>query len=386
MPSRDVVVVAGYFARCPLGGYGWQVLHYLLGFEELGFEAYFYEDTQLVSDCFDPVTRSVPAPCDRGVRVLAEFFQVQGLGQRWHFWDAVTDRRFGLSQSDFNDVLERARVVVTLAAVTRVSPVHRAIRVFIDLDPGYTQFRCRNGDGALRTLLAEHDRHFTIGELIGSSRCAVPTGGFTWLPTRQPVVTRLWATSPPPANAPFTTIGRWHETRREVVTESGRYGWSKREEWQRFLDLPRRVPYRFALAMDVAKQPQDLDLLSSYGWEVIDPLTVSADPFRYRDFICSSSGEFTTAKDLNVRLCTGWFSDRSACYLAAGRPVVTQATGFELLLPTGEGLFAVSSVEDAAKAIREIGCNAARHQAAAKRIARNYFEASLVIAELMARL
>lgn len=386
MASPEVVVVAGYFARCPLGGYAWQVLHYLLGFEELGFEAYFYEDTELVSECFDPVTRCVPAPCDRGVQTLSRFFQAHGFGQRWHFWDATSGRRFGLKQSEFESILERARVVVTLAAVTRVPRMGRPVRVFVDLDPGYTQFRCQQGDHALRELLLEHDRHFTIGELIGSSHCPVPSGGFAWLPTRQPIVTRLWESPLPAPDAPFTTVGRWHEARRDVVTGGERYGWSKRQEWQRFLELPSRVPKRFALAMDVAKDPEDLDLLRRHGWHVIDPLVVSADPFQYRDFIFSSAGEFTTAKDLNVRLRTGWFSDRSACYLAAGRPVVTQPTGFEFLLPTGEGLFAVSSLDEAAAAIEAIEQDPDRHRAKARSIARRSFEAKQVLAELVARL
>ncbi len=383
MSARDVVIIAGYFGRCPLGGYGWQVLHYLLGFEELGFEAYFYEDTELVSDCFDPVTRCVPAPCDRGVETLARFFRIHGFGKRWHFWDVISGRHFGLAQSDFQEVLERARLVVTLAAVTRVPRTPRAVRVFIDLDPGYTQFRCQQGDAALQTLLLEHKQHFTIGELIGSRECLVPTSGFNWKPTRQPIVTRLWAAPLPPPDAPFTTVGRWHEARRDVVTAGDRYGWSKRQQWHCFLQLPRRVPYRFALAMDVAKYPEDVDLLRSHGWDVVDPFTVSADPFRYRDFIWSSAGEFTTAKDLNIRLRTGWFSDRSACYLAAGRPVVTQSTGFECILPTGEGLFAVSSLDEAAEALQAIHRDFLRHRTAAQEVARTWFEANRVLRELL---
>ncbi|MCX8073141.1 MAG: hypothetical protein N3C12_11925 [Candidatus Binatia bacterium] len=381
--NKDVVVIAGYFARCPLGGYAWQVLHYLLGFEELGFEAYFYEDTALYGECFDPVTRTMPARCDRGVEILSKFFAAHGLGKRWHFWEVGSQREFGLPRSVMLDLLERARLVLTLAPVTRVPQAGRATRVFIDLDPGYTQFRYHQGDEALRSLLHEHHRHFTIGELIGSPACAVPTGNLHWLPTRQPVVTRLWLGSSPAEDGAWTTIGRWHETRRDIVTGNDRYGWSKRDEWLRFLDLPQRAAQRFCVAMDVAKFPNDLALLNRYGWEVVDPLAVSADPFVYRDFICSSAGEFTTAKDLNVRLRTGWFSDRSACYLAAGRPVVTQATGFEQVLPTAEGLFAVTTVEEAAAAIRAVASDPLPHRAHAQLIARTWFEARQVLHELI---
>ena len=386
MAARDIAIVAGYFARCPLGGYAWQVLHYVVGFEELGFETYFYEDTALYPDCFDPVSRNVPAPCDRGVDTLGKFFSAHGLSERWSFWEASTDRWFGRDSETMRSVVQSARLVVTLAPVTRLPWVTKALRVFIDLDPGYTQFRLVQGDSVLREFLNEHQRHFSIGERIGRPSCTVPPGGFEWLPTRQPIITRLWKTDPPSPDAPFTTVGRWHEERRDVVTPDQRYGWSKREEWQRFLHLPRLAPGPFLLAMDVAKYPHDYDLLRRHGWEIVDPLLISADPFRYRQFLWISAGEFTTAKDLNVRLRTGWFSDRSACYLAAGRPVVTQPTGFEELYPVGRGLFAVDTPEAAAKAIGDIRSAPAEHSRAAAEIAAQYFEAQSVLQELVSRL
>jgi hypothetical protein len=253
----------------------------------------------------------------------------------------------------------------------------------VDLDPGYTQIRCAAGDPDLRAFLEEHDCYFTIGEHIGSARCPVPSGGFQWRPTRQPIVARLWETAPPAPGAPFTTIGRWHESRRDIVFEGEHYGWSKRQEWQRFLDLPQRVATRLVLAMDVEKESADLTLLRTLGWEIVDPLQVSAHPHAYRDFIAASAGEFTTAKDLNVRLRTGWFSDRSACYLAAGRPVITQPTGFESILPTSEGLFAVATAEEASAAIEQVLADPERHRMAARRIASDWFEASTVLSNLL---
>jgi hypothetical protein len=164
-----------------------------------------------------------------------------------------------------------------------------------------------------------------------------------------------------------------------------RYSWSKRDEWLRFVDLPQRSGARFELAMDVDKNPGDRELLARHGWGIVDPLEVSIDPARYRDYLRRSAGEFSVAKDLNVRLATGWFSDRSACYLAAGRPVVVQDTGFRTSLPSGAGLLAFRTPDEAVDAVREVMAHWPLHSAAARRIAEQCFAATWVLAELLDR-
>ncbi len=161
------------------------------------------------------------------------------------------------------------------------------------------------------------------------------------------------------------------------------FGWRKRTEWFRFLDLPRATGQRFSPAMDVASRPEDLARLEAAGWEVVDPLEVSRDPRVYRAFIRSSGGEFTVAKDVNVRLRSGWFSDRSACYLAAGRPVVNQDTGFDEHLPTGEGLFAFRTPDDAVAAFATIAADYPRQCRAARRIAEEHFTPTRALAALV---
>src|SRR6185295_11743266 len=146
----------------------------------------------------------------------------------------------------------------------------------------------------------------------------------------------------------------WDSAGRDLRFEGETFGWRKRAEWFRYLDLPQRTGERFRIAMDVASVPEDVARLEAAGWEIVDPLAVSTDPACYRRFIATSKGEFTVAKDVNVRLASGWFSDRSACYLAAGRPVVNQDTGFDRRLPTGRGLFAFRDLEDAVTAVRMI--------------------------------
>jgi hypothetical protein len=259
----------------------------------------------------------------------------------------------------------------------------RQLKIFIDIDPGLTQIWAARGDTTLREVLAENDRHFTFGENIGQPACAVPTVGIAWQPTRQPVALEWWDPLPHDAAAPYTTVGRWDEARRDVEFGGHVFRWRKRTEWLRFLDLPQRTGAAFTLAMDIDKTPDDAALLRAHGWTVIDPLSVSSDPFVYRDFVRRSRGEFTVAKDLNIRLRTGWLSDRAACYLAAGRPVVTQDTGVDRILPTNRGLLAVHTPADAVAAFATLAAGYDEHAAAARRIAEEYLDAGRVVATLL---
>lgn len=382
MSHADTVILAGYLVRCPLGGYAWQVLHYLVGLRALGFDPYFYEDTAYYPDCFDPVTGHMYVAPDRGVAFAADFFARFGFGDRWVFWDAGRDRHHGRGREETAALLGEARFVLTLAPVNRLPPQPRQTRVFIDIDPTFTQIRVAEGDAALCALLDEHDLHFTIGENIGRPRCRIPSVRYQWRPTRQPIATELWAPLPADPGAAFTTIGRWDERRRDVHFEGEVYSWSKRAEWMKFLELPRQSSERFVIAMDVDQTPGDVALLGEHGWEIVNPTALSADAFAYRDFIQRSKGEFTVAKDLNVRLASGWFSDRGACYLAAGRPVITQDTGFGRVLPTGRGLFAVRALADAVDAFATIRADYNTHARAARAIAEEHFEARRVLSEL----
>ena len=383
MSHPDIIVLAGYLVRCPLGGYAWQALHFLAGLRAIGFEAYFYEDTAYHGDCFDPLTGNMHVPPGAGIEFAAEFFQRFGFADRWVFWDAEADRYHGLSRGQSEAVLEEARAVITLAPVNRLPRrAPRQAKIFIDIDPGVTQIQAASGDPALVELLSEHDLHFTIGENIGTPGCAIPSGPFSWRPTRQPIVLDLWQPLPADARAAFTTVGRWNERRRDLTLEGQLYSWSKRTEWLKFLDLPNRTGERFLLAMDVDATPGDRELLTQHGWEITEPVAVSRDALRYRDFINTSKGEFTVAKDLNVRLRSGWFSDRAACYLAAGRPVVTQDTGFGRSLPTGNGLYAVHSLEDGTAAVARIAADFDANVRAARDIAQHHFDAAKVLAGL----
>lgn len=386
MSQRDVIVVAGYLVRCPLGGYAWQVLHYVAGLRALGFDAYFYEDTAFYCGSYDPITNSDNVGLENGITFTRELFAQFGLADAWLFWDAQADQVYGTQTMARQDLLARARMLLTVAPVTRLPRHGKQAKVFIDLDPAFTQIRAAQGDAAIRELLAEHDVHFTFGENIGRSDCRVPTAGIDWRPTRQPVVLDLWQQQPSAPDAVYTTVGKWNERRRDIELDGEQFAWCKRSEWMKFLDLPRLTGQKFRPALDTRNVEGDTELLQAHGWEPIDPIALSADAIRYRDFIRSSKGELTVAKDLNVRLRTGWFSDRATCYLAAGRPVITQDTGFDTVLPCGKGLFAVRTLDDAVAACAAIDAAYSEHCTAARSIAEQYFDAGTVLADLMARL
>src|SRR5262245_56120002 len=380
----DIALVAGYVVRCPLAGYAWQALHYLIGLRALGFDAYFYEDTAYYTDCFDPVSGEMGAPRAGALEFATQFFAAHGLGERGIVWNAQRDGYAGRERAQARAVLAEAKLLVSLATVNRLPRGIGRRRVFVDIDPGVTQIQAQQ-DAGLRELLGEYDVHFTIGENIGRPGCSIPTGPWTWHATRQPVALELWEPLSAPGGAPPTTIGRW-DGRRRVQEFGGRtYSWSKRDQWLRFLDLPQRSGATFELAMDVDKQPGDAAVLAQHGWRVTDPLALSSDAERYRDYIRRSRGEFSLAKQLNVELATGWFSDRSACYLAAGRPVVVQDTGFRPALPPGAGLLAFRTCEEAVEAVHSVVADWELHSTAARRIAEQYFAAKWVLADLLDR-
>jgi hypothetical protein len=257
------------------------------------------------------------------------------------------------------------------------------LKIYIETDPLSAQIDVANGDAKTIEHLNAHDLHFTFGETIGGPDFPVPLERFEWLPTRQPVALDLWATTEPPSRALMTTVTSWHSDNKDRVWNGETYFWTKDREFEPFLSLPQLRPARFEMA--VVGQPGVANTLRSMGWRVEEAAVISAQIDDYRAYISSSWGEFTVARDQYVRPRTGWFSDRSACYLAAGRPVITQETGFSDIIPTGHGLFAIESLEDALAAFDAIDEDPTGHQDAARAIAAEYFEATTVVGDLLER-
>lgn len=382
--SRSVIVLATYLVRCPLGGYAWQVAHYLLGLRALGHDAWFYEDTGYYAPAYNPVTDEVSSTYDYGLAATAEFFDRIGFGDRWAFVDIQRNVEHGPGAGHVDALLREADLLINLAGVNHIPIERRGGRpaIYIDLDPGYTQLTLASGATALQATLAEHQHHFTFGENIGTARSPIPTGGYTWHPTRQPVVVELWANAGS-ARPVYTTVGQWNAQERDVTYEGRTFQWRKRSEWLRCLDLPTMSGERFEVAMDVWRVPGDTELLTSHGWQIVNPLSVSTDFWKYRDYLRSSHGEFTVAKEMNIHLRSGWFSDRAACYLAAGRPVVEQDTGFGDVLPIGPGVHAFRTVEEACEAVRAIEADYQSASAHATEVAQEYFAAPRVLSALL---
>lgn len=387
MSSPTPAIFAGYLVRCPLGGYAWQTVHYLRGLRAAGLDVWFYEDTRHHWQAYDPIARSSGAEYGSGVALAAEVLEWAGFADRWIFFDSVRDVWAGAGREAAGTLFADARLLINAAGVHRFASGERRgkVNVYIDMDPAYTQIRVASGDRTLAEILAEHDVHFSFGEHIGSARCRIPSAGIAWRPTRQPIDLGLWPETPVPADGPFTTIGTWDSAGRDVELDGEHYTWRKRDEWAKVMSLPAATGVPFVVAMEV-REATDVAQLEGAGWTLRDPIEISRNTDLYRDFIVESRGEFTTAKDVNVRLASGWFSDRSACYLAAGRPVVTQDTGFADLFPVGEGLFAYRTLEEAEDAVRAIAADPQRHGRAARRIGVEHFAASRVVRELLAGL
>ena len=246
------------------------------------------------------------------------------------------------------------------------------------------ELRLANGDEHTREAFDNHHVIATYGENYGAPDCAVPLNGHRYVKTRQPVDLDFWRTAYDPGASVFTTIGNYRHEGEDVEWQGEVYTWSKHHQWERFIDLPRRTSQRFRLAM-APDDPDDARFLQENGWELESPFAMSLDPFgSYPDFVRRSRAELTVAKDQNVRLRSGWFSERDACYLASGKPVVAQDTGFGAVFPTGEGLFAFSTTEEALAAVDAINSDYERHCRAAREIAEEYLDARKVADRLLA--
>jgi GT2 family glycosyltransferase len=385
--TRPKIVLLGMMTKMPVAGVVWQNLHYLLGFERLGYEAYYVETHARTPSML------MSREDDDGSALAAEFIAAImrrfGLADRWAFKALHDDGRcFGMSELQLERLYSSAELLINLHGGTQPLPELSAggRLVYLETDPVQLQLELKHGVQETIDFLEPHSAFFTFAENWGRPDCGLPKHDrFSFVPTRQPVVIDLWPNrSPQPADV-FTTIGNWRQEWRDVTYNGERYTWSKHHEFLKYLDLPQHTGQTFELALSSC-EAAEREMLVKRGWRVRDGLEVSRGIDSYRDYIGASRGEFTVAKDQNVRLRTGWFSDRSATYLASGRPVVTQDTGFGSTLPTGEGLFAFSSLDGAAEAIAQIDADYTRHARAAREVARERFGHEAVLVPMLEEL
>ncbi len=382
--TRGRIIVFGLMFWYPLAGVTYQFLHYLLGLQELGYDVWYVEDSGRW--VYDPTLNDLSPDASGNVGLVAPVLAAHGLGDRWVFrGDYEGGSCYGRNEQELAELYRTADAFLNVTGAQELREEHLAVprRIYVESDPFPVQVRAAAGDEGTRRVLAQHDTHFTFGESVGTPSCPLPTAGVTWLPTRQPVVPRLWRDDTVRPRDVFTTITTWHNKGKDVDWDGETYFWTKDREFRSVLDLPRQRPGAFELA--VSADPGTEQLLDEHGWQRTSSLEVSRDVAGYRAYVLGSRGEFTVARDQYVRPRTGWFSDRSACYLAAGRPVITQETGFSEHLPTGAGLFAWNDLNDVLAAVDAIAGDHAGHCRAARELADEHFAATKVLGSLMGR-
>lgn len=379
----EKIVLLGFLSHFPVAGVAWQTIHYLVGFQKLGYDVYYVE----AHGCTP--SKLMQSETDDGTQRAAEYIEQimrrVGMEHRWAYHSLYDSRYLGMSEAQLKELYQSAALLINLHGSHLPRPELAATGrlVYLETDPVDVQIDLFHQKAETLEYLSPHCAFFTFGENLGNPDCLVPTPQrFNFLPTRQPVVLDFWKDADSGSGECFTTIGNWRQPWREVTFKGEVYRWSKDLEFQKVLDLPSRVQGPFELALSSFTE-DDRRMLEGKGWRIRPALGLSSDLDVYRRYIGGSRGEFTVAKEQNVRLRSGWFSDRAVTYLAAGRPVINQETAFSRGLPTGEGLFAFSSMDEALGAVEAINSDYERHRQAARKIAREFFSHEVVLGRLV---
>jgi hypothetical protein len=383
--TRGRIIIAGSLAQRPrVGGHTWVFLQYVLGFRRLGWDVLFLDRLE-PEMCRDASGR--PCPLDRSVN-LHYFQEVMGrfeLGGAFALFYDRGERIIGLPREQ---VLQRVKDAAFLLNINGFLTDEEVLgrvprRVFLDIDPGFGHMWQELG---LHSLFRGHDDYVTIGENIGRADCAIPTCGLKWVTTPQPVVLDHWPPAPEPAGDSFTSIVTWRGAFGPVEYQGKTYG-LRVHEFRKFAPLPRLSGRSFQLALDIhPTDAKDRALLTDNCWSLADPGVVAGNPWVYQDYIRGSRAEFVVAKNMYVQTGSGWLSDRSLCYLASGKPVLAQDTGFTRLYPTGAGLLAFRTLDEAAEGVEALCRDYARHARAARGLAEDYFASDKVLSRLLGKL
>jgi hypothetical protein len=390
MISSLRIIVAGMVGLYPVGGVAWDYLQYVIGLAQLGHDVYYHEDTWCWP--YHPNRNQYIPEGDYSAQYIRDFFKAYApeLQDRWHY-KHLHGKSFGMAANQFDNVARTADLFLNVSGSCIIPECLPAtcVKVFVDTDPGYNQIVLSEkpvwSENVERwcALVRNHDRHFTYAENMHNPDCRIPKLDLCWKTTRMPVVTDLWspiAGLQPPAGKPWTTIMTWNAFKGKLVYEGAEYK-SKDREFVKLIDLPRYTKLRLKAAVGGVNAP--LELLGKHGWNIVDGPKVTQNPDQYQDFIANSRGEISTAKQVYVAMRSGWFSCRSACYLAAGRPVVVQDTGYSATLPIGKGILPFANLEEAVAALAEAEGNYASHARAAASIAHEHFHSKIVLTRLI---
>jgi hypothetical protein len=369
------ILCSGYLIRYPLGGFSWHHLQYLLGLRALGHQVTYVEDFGWANSCYDPSTNQPTSNPQYGLRYFTQMIESVGFHGNWCFLAEDGDAH-GMLRSELADVCAECDVYFNLSNINWISEFELCRRrVLVDTDPAFTQIGFGMGGPFSR-----YQNLFTYGENV-HKRSSMPTGGQSWLATRQPVVLPHWKVEPGDPAAPFTTIMNWSSyPDRE---HEGRVYGQKNREFPPYYDLPQQTKVPMEIA--IGTLPHVSERLTQGGWTVSDPRQATRTPHVFQLYIARSRAEFSVAKHAYVSTRCGWFSDRSACYLASGRPVVLQDTGFSDFLPCGKGLLSFGNPQEAKNAIASVCENYQEHCRTARKMAEEHFDSNKVLGSLLER-
>lgn len=372
-----IIIFASAIGRFPIGGNAWSDLQYLLGLRALGHDVFYLEECGLESWVYNWQTEQFTTELDYPTNYVRNCLEPLGLANQWIY--RAGDRQLGMDIDKFNDVCYQADLMII-----RGSPISLwrdeynfpQRHIYIDADPGFTQINIVGGNSELANTIEHCDRLFTIGQRLGAEDCPIPTAGRHWHKTLPPVALPYWSAMEDDATH-FSSIMQWHSYR-EVVYQGVSYG-NKDREFLKFIDIPQLTKQAFRIALS-GGFPHEL---SQHGWEVIPGWMASFSPESYQIFVQESHAEFGVAKHGYVATKGGWFSDRSVCYLASGRPILVQDTGLSDWLPIGEGILTFCDQKEAANGIEAINADYERHRYAARRLAEEYFDSDKVLSSLL---
>jgi hypothetical protein len=369
------IILAGYMFRYPLGGMLSNTLQYLVGLNKLGHDVFFVEKSVYEDTCFNPDLKIMTNKCSYGIKHVSALLSRFNMNNKWCFCD-YKGNHYGLSKKNVEELFKSVDLFIDYGAHGTWNKEAGKInlKVLIDGEPGTTQMKMllkeKKGE-----KLPEYDHYYTVGQNIGEKNCTVPEAGRDWRKIFHPVDTEQFTNVPTICNGVFTTVMNW-QSRENLEFEGVIYG-HKDMEFEKFLTLPNKTNDIFDIAVAGPRIPNDK--LKENHWNIINAHQVTLTYDYFIDFVVNSKGEFSVCKNIFVVTNSGWFSDRSAVYLACGKPVIMQETGFSKHLPCGIGLFAVRDVDEALSAIDKINTDYEYHSRMAREIAREYLDTTKVM-------
>jgi hypothetical protein len=379
MTTAGVVVVSGMIcARPRQGGATWAVLQFVLGLRRLGWRVHFVEALDRAS----VIPGGATLEQSDNAAYLADTMSAFGLDGAWTLLERDGRSSVGMPRARLERLCSGADLLLNISGSLTDPELLSgpAVRVYVDLDPAFTQLW--HEVQGIDMGLSRHDRFVTVGQAIGKPGCPIPTCGRDWIGIPPPVVLEHWPASTSPARPAMTTVGHWRGY--GSIEHGGIHYGQRAHTLRRLMQLPSLTDQRFQLALAIHPDERaDIEALAENGWHTIDPQSVAFDPWSYRGFVGASRAELGIPKSGYVESGSAWFSDRSACYLASGRPVITASTGFERYLPVGDGLLSFRAVNDAAECVAAVNADYARHSAAARRLAEEHLDSDRVLPRML---